>query len=371
MKFSVPERKITELKRSLSRVSPEGKVTSRFLSQITGKLSSMHLSIGPLVRLMTRNMYTEIQKHPKWDAAFHPSHECFDEISFWRCNLNVENGYAIKPKQATSQILFTDASDFAYGGYLLKRLGKVICHGKFDREQCNKSSTERELLAIKYCLQSFATILRHEAVNIRTDNFAASRIVEIGSSKLHLHNLALEIFKICVAYDIRIFPTWIPREDNQYADYFSKMVDTDDWSIDNRSFVSVCQKFGFPTVDRFADNINKKVDKFNSKYYCRGTDAINAFTQNWADDELNWLSPPIKYIIPTIRHLQLCKAKGILILPQWPPSHFCPVIHNGTSYESFIKDVIILQPYYSSTCDYSVFIGNVDFYTLALLVDGS
>ena len=112
------------------------------------------------------------------------------------------------------------------------------------------------------------------------------------------------------------------------------------------------------------------MSKFNSKFFCPGSDAINAFTQNWADEPLNWLSPPIKFIIPTIRHLQLCKAKGILIIPQWPSSYFWPVIHNGVSYESFVKDALILQPFYYSGCQDSVFKGFVDFYTLALLVDG-
>ena len=254
---------------------------------------------------------------------------------------------------------------------MLERLGEVVCHGKFQGEQCSKSSTERELLAIKYCMESFASLLRHEAVNVRTDNFAASRIIEIGSPKPHLHALASEIFEICVTHDIRILPTWIPREENQHADYFSKMVDTDDWTIDNKSYSIICQKFGYPTVDRFSDNVNKKVRKFNSKFFCPGTNAVNAFTQNWADESLNWLSPPIKCIIPTIRHLRLCKAKGILIIPQWPSSYFWPVIHNGVTYESFVKDALILQPFYSSGCQDSVFKGFVNFYTLALLVDGT
>ena len=139
-------------------------------------------------------MYIDIQKHCIWDMMFYLSRECLDEVKFWRENISVENGYAIKPKQATSQILFTDASDYAYGGYLLKRLGKIVCHGKFDSKQRSGSSTERELLAIQYCLESFATLLRHEAVSVRTDNFAASRIVEIGSSKPHLQILASKIF---------------------------------------------------------------------------------------------------------------------------------------------------------------------------------
>ena len=336
MRFSVPERKIVELKQLLSSITSDCKVTARILSKITGQLSSMHLSLGPIVRLMTRCMYSDIQKY-EWDFSFYPSYDCINEIKFWLRNINIENGYAIKPKQSTSQILFTDASSYAYGGYLLQRLGKVVCHGKFNFNQQAKSSTERELLAIKYCLESFAAKICHEAVNIRTDNFSASRIIEIGSPKPHLQDIALQIFEICVHNDIRLRPTWIPRERNKHADYLSKLVDTDDWAIDSVTYDRICEEFGQPTVDRFADNLNKKADIFNSKYYCPGTSAVDCFTQDWSQCELNWLSPPVKLLIATIRHLRLCKGKGILIAPQWPSSHFWPILHNGVSFEKFIK----------------------------------
>ena len=370
MSFSVPDRKITELKQSLSSIRAKAKVTARNLSQVAGQLSSMHMSLGPIVRLFTRSIYSDVQNHD-WDILFYPSSDCVREIQFWLKNIDVKNGYAIKPKQATSQILFTDASEYAYGGYLLQRLGKIICHGRFDHHQVGKSSTERELLAIKYCLESFAQAIRHEAINIRTDNFSASRILEIGSPKPHLQALAIRIFEICVKNDIRLFPTWIPRELNQHADYYSKLVDSDDWTIDDVSFKRICKEFGHPTVDRFADNLNRKVSEFNSKFYCPGSSAIDSFTQDWSCTTLNWLSPPIKYLIPTIRHLRFCKGKGILIVPQWPSSHFWPVLHNGVSFQKFIKRVFIFQPFYYSNCEHTVFKGYVNFNTLALLIDFS
>ena len=258
MSFSVPQKKIVELKNLLKTACNDRRVTARYLSKITGLLSSMHLSLGPIVRLMTRCICTDIQKYPEWDFFFYPSPECLGEIKFWLRNIDNENGYAIKPNPLTSQILFTDASKDAYGGYILKRLGETICHGTFDHQQKQKSSTERELLAIKYCLLSLTREISHEVVNIRTDNYAASRIIEIGSPKHNLQNLAIEIFEICLKHDIKLLPTWIPREENQLADFYSKIVDTDDWSIDNQTFRRICAEFGEPTVDRFADDKNKK-----------------------------------------------------------------------------------------------------------------
>ena len=55
------------------------------------------------------------------------------------------------------------------------------------------------------------------------------------------------------------------------ADFESRMNDTDNWSIDNESFNILSNKYGHFFVDRFANNLNKKVAKFNSKYFCSGT----------------------------------------------------------------------------------------------------
>ena len=136
--------------------------------------------------------------------------------------------------------------------------------------------------------------------------------------------------------DIRLFSTWVPRELNERADFYSKMVDTDDWSIDYHSYRRICKEFGKPTIDRFYDELNRKVEQFNSNFHCPGTSAVDAFTQDWSDTSLNWLSPP-----PTdqayrqyIRHLRLCNAKGILLVPQWPSSHFWPL--NGCLSEACI-----------------------------------
>ena len=73
-------------------------------------------------------------------------------------------------------------------------------------------------------------------------------------------------------------------------DYFSKLTDTDDWSIDSEPFAYIPPTFGIFTFDIFADNLNKQVARFNSKFYCADTEHVDAFSKDWAN-EFNWLSP--------------------------------------------------------------------------------
>lgn len=53
--------------------------------------------------------------------------------------------------------------------------------------------------------------------------------------------------------------------------------------------------FGEFTCDRFADELNHRVEKFNSRFLCPKSSGMNAFTFNWKN-EFNWLFPPVSLI---------------------------------------------------------------------------
>ena len=80
------------------------------------------------------------------------------------------------------------------------------------------------------------------------------RLIEVTFWKGQVRRfaLALDIFKICIENDIKIIPTWIPREQEFFAHYYSNNFDTDDWSIEQNSFETIYKKWGTVTFDRFA-----------------------------------------------------------------------------------------------------------------------
>ena len=78
-----------------------------------------------------------------------------------------------------------------------------------------------------------------QAIQINIDNFNATRILTIGSSKPHLQRLAIEIFHDCLSNNIKLIPEWTPRELNRTADYYSKIRDTDSWGIDRETFAFI------------------------------------------------------------------------------------------------------------------------------------
>ena len=197
----------------------------------------MHLAVGPLVRLFTRHLYREIEQRTSWYVPVQLSREAISELAFWLDNIVYFNGFTFKHSPTTSQIIvFTDAAGSGWGGFMLFRLEKLICNGKFSIFERQQSSTYRELLAVKLVFQSYSRLLANQSVQVNIDNFSASRILSVGSTKISLHNLAVDIFYHCIRYNIKLIPRWIPREQNTIADYYSKMTDSDDWTIDRASF---------------------------------------------------------------------------------------------------------------------------------------
>ena len=62
------------------------------------------------------------------------------------------------------------------------------------------------------------------------------RIVLYGSKKSILQEEALAIFATGVNNQIRLEPEWISREENEFADYLSRVFDYDDWMLNPAVF---------------------------------------------------------------------------------------------------------------------------------------
>ena len=142
-------------------------------------------------------------------------------------------------------------------------------------------------------------------------------------------------------FNIKLIPQWIRREYSKLGNYYSRIKDTENWSIDNDSFRLINSLYGSFTVNRFANSL-----MFQLKILLPCDIYVNAFMDDWSDD-LNWLCPPIWSIGSEIRHLKFCKAKGTLLVRVWRSSYIQLLIYpNGKQMANFIKDFIIVEPFH-------------------------
>ena len=336
---SVLPEKIAALKEKIATVASAKVVQARQLASITGTLLSMSRGIGPMCRLMTRAMYALIESRVSWCDRLKITSEARYELEFWLSGLERFRSQPIWRTAAAVRVVhvYSDASDTGYGGYTVEHR-PYVAQGQWSPEQAKQSSTWRELKAVGMVLESLGHKLSNSRVRWLTDNQNVVRILEVGSRKCDLQREVLRVFKLMCQYQIHIEPSWIPREENQYADYLSRIIDYDDWRLNPIVFSMLDGMFGPHTIDRFADANNTQLIRFNSRYWSPGSEAVDAFTVNWAREN-NWLCPPIGLIPRVIRHMQACRAQGTLIVPMWESAPFWPILcPHGSCFAGFIGE---------------------------------
>ena len=162
-------------------------------------------------------------------------------------------------------------------------------------------------------------------------------IIKSGSRKPDLQHIALNIHDVCKKEGINIQPEWIKRMDNVKADALSRTKDSDDWQIHVKIFNQLDAVWGPHTIDRFATNLTRHCTRFNSRFWCPGTEGVDAVSNNWSG-ECNWIVPPPRLILRALKKMQKEKAKGTMIIPQWRSSPFwSELVSEYGNFRDFVK----------------------------------
>ena len=150
-------------------------------------------------------------------------------------------------------------------------------------------------------------------------------------------------FSLSREYEVVIDIEWIPRTENEAADYLSKIVDFDDWSVEESYFRAVDSVWGPFTVDCFANSVNAKVSRFYSLFYQPGSLGVDSLAFDWGRENC-WLVPPV-YLIPRVLlHFLYCQSHGVLVVPFWPSSLFWPYLINQHGvFRNFVVDFWFVQ----------------------------
>lgn len=311
------------------------------LARIMGKIISMALALGPVTRLMTRSLYTVLNARRSWCQYLLLTADAMEELSFWLEHIDKFNGQNIWPRASAVRVVYSDASSTGFGGYCVEH-GDQVVTGQWSKEETTQSSTWRELRAVRLVLDTICQKVKNFRVRWFTDNQNVARIILYGSRKPILQEEALAIFATCVNHHIRLEPEWIPREANEFADYLSKLVDYDDWMLNPTVFKELDSQWGPHTIDRFADVHNRQLARFNSRYWYPGTEAVDTFTCNWGGEN-NWWCPPVHLVPRLLKHAEVTKAEGTLVVPQWVSAPFWPLLFpDGKKAATFIKQVVEL-----------------------------
>ena len=101
-----------------------------------------------------------------------------------------------------------------------------------------------------------------------------------------------------------------------------RKIGPDDWMLSPDLFKLNANKWGPFDVDRIACSYNSHSPYFNSKFWCPGTEAVDCLTQDWGKESNNFVCPPPHLISAVLYHVETCKAKGTLVVPEWRSALF-------------------------------------------------
>ena len=338
----LPNDKVTKFHQKV-QVSLDSKfLTARKLSSIVGTLNSFQPALGPIVQFMSRSLQLQIiETSVSLDSKLMLSSDARRELNFWLDNLSDLPGKYLGSSFINFIDVFSDASSHAGGGHAVGH--DEVAHRVWSDAEVGMSSTVRELLAIQTVLTQLVCFLENKAVRIHTDSKNAEIILIKGSTSNHLHSLATDIHTFAVENRMIIFPVWVPREENCFADEISKFFDLDSWEVNQEVFRFFVVKWGPHHVDLFADPTNTKCVKFFTRDFFKGSAATDAFAQNWSGVNC-WITPPISLISKTIRHAEICSAYGTLVVPKWESSSFWPLLVDANGdFKRFVREFIEYQ----------------------------
>lgn len=226
-----------------------------------------------------------------WNTYIRLSDESIKQIQFWIDNINCINVRNLFMQPSCDKMVHSDRSGHGFGGYCVESKHGVA-HGAWNSEESCRCSTCKELVAVLRVLLSLSQELAGKRVKWFTDNKNVVSIVNKGSMKEDLQNIALDVYKFCLINGILLDIKRIPRSQNEKADFISNLKDANDWRVSYQIFEHLNSLWGPFEVDWFASDSNHKMKLFYSRYWNVKCFGIDAFTGIWSD-KIGWFCPPI------------------------------------------------------------------------------
>ena len=191
-KFRVPVDRWEALREAVESLvgARHGRVQARRLASLTGTVLSMHLSWGPVTRLYTRHLYALINSVISLNCWVTLTEGAMNELLFWR-GLPRDRfvGDIWPPTAGISIRMASDASDSGWGGHTME-VAPQYAREYFSEEESHESSTYRELLGVFRCLQAMLHVCEGKFVVFQVDAQNLLGVVNHGSPRLNLKELA-------------------------------------------------------------------------------------------------------------------------------------------------------------------------------------
>ena len=185
-----------------------------------------------------------------------------------------------------------------------------------------------ELKAGLFGLQSLLPrTCRH--VRMMMDNTTAVACVnKMGTShSKHCNMITKQIWDFCIEKGVWLSAAQVPGRENVDADLESRKINYDtEWKLNTELLQQALRILGVnPDLDLFASRINTQLSSYVSFKPDPGAKAVDAFTLSWNDTRFHAF-PPFCVIPKVLQKMCRDRAKGVVVVPDWPNQPWFPLI---------------------------------------------
>jgi len=324
----------------------------RSLEVLAGNLASMHWAFGRISRLMTMSFYNDINRAPSRYSFIRLSDDTIHDLNFWLCGFNHYNGFKpIWQPMGFHLKVYTDAAGInlknfgGWAGWTRTQSGTIkIAKGIWTEAMSKDHSTLQEIVAVFNTIKSFNLHgeLANKRVLVKTDNQAVFFIInKAGSRDQFVHQVCKDLLWYTIHNNIDLHASWIPRDLNEFADFYSKHTDSGDYKLNPLVFHKLSKLWGPFDIDLFASFDNHLLPRYYSLYFTPDCLGVDAFNYNWGRQ--CFCNPPFSLIARAIHKGKECGARFCLIAPFTPTAIWWHLISsNGTHFAPYVRAFQIL-----------------------------
>ena len=326
----IPQEKLIKYLENLDLILSKKYVTVRELASLAGKIVSVMRAFAPAL-IHLRTTFALISRctdgSQGWSERVEVSEAVRLDLEWLKVHLKRNQGrFAWRPARVL--VLATDACTEIGWGATLKIGNKLLkARGTWSREQASWDIHILEMLAVKLAILAFANHLRNCNFQIIIDNQVCWHTLPKGSKIPELNKLIIEILDLALEMDaVMVDVLWIPSELNVVPDDLSRMVDVNDWTVRPEAWTAILGMWPQLTVDRFADEWNAKLPRFNSRFAHPSSEKANGLSEIWRRDELSYACPPLAMISRVMALVAQQETRAVVVIPEWPHQPWWPVV---------------------------------------------
>lgn len=328
MIVKLPQTKAQEVKDICRELMGTYLPSIRMVARVIGKVIATFPAVeyGPLYyRSMERDKIAALrQNRGHFDRKMKLSLEAKEELKWWMNNVSMASSPIVRKKPDLE--LHTDASGLGWGATdLQKQTGGRW--NEFEAERArNNEINFLETLAAGLGIKSFCMNKRNVHVMVRIDNTTAvAYLNHMGGCKSTMcDKMSREIWQWCISRNIWVSAAHVPGRLNTIADERSrKFNDRTEWKLNRQVFDRIVSHFGVPEIDLFASRLNAQVEKYVTWHPDPGAFAVDAFTLDWKPFAF-YAFPPFCMIPKCLQKIREDKARGLLLVPNWPTQAWFP-----------------------------------------------